>query len=142
MTAVRHPVRHWEVLDVDKALRRVWHVCTRSEYGVLPSESRLGPVGEKRSPALSLSTSESALQCPLLRQHLGSVPPGVFAIPQRTRCTRGVHAPGAAVPAGVHRAKAGAAQRSCRWGWTRAAGWARVGVPGGASRSATVSRRG
>ncbi len=36
VTAVRHPLRPWEVLEVDKALRRVWHVCTRSKHGVLP----------------------------------------------------------------------------------------------------------
>ena len=36
VTAVRHQLRPWEVLDVDKALRWVWHVCTRSEPRVLP----------------------------------------------------------------------------------------------------------
>jgi len=36
VTAVRHQLRPWEVLDVDNALRRVWHVFTRSEHGVLP----------------------------------------------------------------------------------------------------------
>ena len=43
-TALRHQLRCWEVLDVDNALRRVWHVFTRSEHGVLPWEKRLGPV--------------------------------------------------------------------------------------------------
>src|SRR5215470_5500765 len=64
----------------------------------------------------------------LLRQPLGSAPPRVFTICQRTRRTQGGHAPGAAVPTGVHRAQAGVAQRSCHWGWTRAAGWDRVGA--------------
>jgi hypothetical protein len=35
VTAVRHALRLWEVLDVDKALRRVWHLCTRSKHGAL-----------------------------------------------------------------------------------------------------------
>ena len=36
VTAVRHLLRPWKIPNVDKALRRVWHVCTRSEHGVLP----------------------------------------------------------------------------------------------------------
>jgi hypothetical protein len=36
VTAVRHQVRPGEVLDVDHALSRVWHVFTRSEPRVLP----------------------------------------------------------------------------------------------------------
>ena len=61
-TAVRHQVRCGEVLDVDHPLRRVWHVCTRSEQDWLPWEKRLGPGGEKRSPDLSISHPESRLQ--------------------------------------------------------------------------------
>jgi hypothetical protein len=34
--AVRHQLRPWEVLDVANALRRVWHIFTRSEQRVLP----------------------------------------------------------------------------------------------------------
>ena len=44
VTAVRHPLRCGEVLDVDNALRRVWHIFTRSEHGVRPWDKRLGPV--------------------------------------------------------------------------------------------------
>jgi hypothetical protein len=36
VTAVCHKLRPWEILDVDQAFRRVWHVFTRSEHGVLP----------------------------------------------------------------------------------------------------------
>ena len=36
VTAVRHTLRSWEILDVDNALGRVWHVFTRSEHSVLP----------------------------------------------------------------------------------------------------------
>ena len=36
VTAVCHQLRPWEILDVDNALRRVWHVFTWSEHGVLP----------------------------------------------------------------------------------------------------------
>jgi len=34
--AVRHKLRPWEILEVHNAFRRVWHVCTRSDHGVLP----------------------------------------------------------------------------------------------------------
>jgi hypothetical protein len=36
VTAIGYPVRRWEVLDSAKTLRRVWHVCTRSQPSRLP----------------------------------------------------------------------------------------------------------
>jgi len=36
VTPVKHQLRYWEVLDVADALRRVWHIFTRSEHGWLP----------------------------------------------------------------------------------------------------------
>jgi hypothetical protein len=42
VTAIGYQLRRWEVLDIDNALRRVWHVFTRSKHGRLPLGKKVG----------------------------------------------------------------------------------------------------
>jgi len=42
VTALGDQVRRWEVLDIANALRRVWHVFTRSKHGRLPLGKKVG----------------------------------------------------------------------------------------------------
>src|SRR5207244_12578697 len=61
--AVRHGLRRWEVLNVRDTFGGVWDILTRSEHGLRSFSRRLGPAVEKEQPVLSISISESSLQC-------------------------------------------------------------------------------
>src|SRR2546428_11422702 len=61
--AVRHGLRRWEVLNVRDTFGGVWDIRTRSEHGLRSFSRRLGPAVEKEQPVLSISISESSLQC-------------------------------------------------------------------------------